>query len=270
MTGAAFLLGLAAASVVFLAFRFLRPAPRPSCEGHRDSSSGGDPLVELSTLAGGLAHEIRNPLSTLKVNLALLAEDLRDESVSPRDLRRRSLSRLASLQAEVDRLNGILDDFLRFITRQELTLERCDVNEIVKALVTFFEPKAEEHGVAVVTQLAAEPLWAWLDADLFRQVLLNLGLNAQEAMPEGGTLTIRTARGQGDTVRVEVSDTGPGLAPDIAARVFLPYFSTKPRGSGLGLALARRFVEAQNGRIEVVSEPGRGATFIVTLPLAKA
>jgi two-component system NtrC family sensor kinase len=105
---------------------------------------------------------------------------------------------------------------------------------------------------------------------LVKQVLLNLCLNAQEAMPQGGEITIRTSQSGDRWARVEVSDTGPGLAPEVAEHVFEPYFSTKPRGTGLGLALTRRIVRAHEGTIVAASHPGTGTTFAITLPLPNA
>lgn len=222
--------------------------------------------MEISALAGGLAHEIRNPLSTLKVNLQLLGEDWDDPSVSERDLRRRSRRRLDVLQGEATRLNEILDKFLRLIGRHELSLAPHDLNEIVRAFVAFFEPRTREAGIRIDMCLAEGPLRCRVDGDLCTQMLLNLGLNALEAMTAGGTLTVRTFAADVATACVEVADTGPGLAADSIERVFEPFHSGKPQGSGLGLAITRKIARAHGGEVVARNGDAGGAVFTITLP----
>ncbi len=235
-----------------------------------DSGAAGEQVMEIAALAGGLAHEIRNPLSTLKVNLQLLGEDWGDETVSVQDLRRRSLNRLETIQTEADRLHTIVDDFLRLIGRQELRLVPRDLNEVVRQFVEFYEPQAQANRVCIRMQLAEQPLVCRADEDLCKQILLNLCINAQEAMPQGGELTIRSDRSAPRMAFIEVSDTGAGLDAADVERIFEPYYSTKPHGTGLGLALTRRMVRAHGGTIAATSAPGHGTTFKVTFPLAAA
>ncbi|MGB9624927.1 MAG: sensor histidine kinase [Phycisphaerae bacterium] len=232
------------------------------------TNAANEQVIEISTLAGGLAHEIRNPLSTLKVNLQLLGEDWNDESIPPAELRRRSLGRLATLQAEATRLHHIVDEFLRLVGRQELRLVTTDINEVIRQFVEFYEPQAMANKVVIRTALSARPLPCRIDVDLCKQVLLNVCINAQEAMPKGGELAIRTREDAGRRACIEIADTGTGLDPQAAERIFEPYYSTKPGGTGLGLALTRRIVRAHGGTIQAAGRPGEGTTFTITLPLA--
>lgn len=227
-------------------------------------------IIELSELAGGLAHEIRNPLSTLKVNLQLLAEDLRDEPddrIDP-DFRRRAIQRLETLRSETDRLQSLLDDFLRFVGRHELKTQRADLNDVVRHLVEFVAPQAQRQGINLTASLFTSPLPCDLDDGLFKQALLNLLINAQDAMPDGGDLTV-TARPEGQWVRIDISDTGVGMETPVIERVFSPFFSTKKEGSGLGLSLTRRIVQDHGGSIAVQSKAGEGSTFTVRIPAAE-
>ena len=233
-------------------------------------SSTSDELAELATLAGGLAHEIRNPLSTLKLNLQLLAEDWRNEADDDPDLRRRSLNRLGILQAEAERLDRILDDFLRLVTRRELSTAPHNVNDVVARMVEFYGPQASSGAIQLRTALHDAPLYGRLDPDLFKQAILNVFLNAQEAMPDGGELIVRTAPGLDDTVRVDITDTGVGMEPEQAAKAVRAYYSTKKSGSGLGLAMTRRILDQHDGTLEIESEPGKGTNVIFRIPRSEA
>jgi signal transduction histidine kinase len=220
--------------------------------------------AEISQLAGGLAHEIRNPLSTLSLNLDLLLEDFQNAE-TPRD--RRVLQRLERLRPEVQRLHGILESFLRFARVQELKLERTDLNSVMEELCDFYEPHAATKGIVVRTRFAEDLPLILLDAELFKQAALNLVLNAEHAMPSGGELILLTRR-QGPWVVLEVIDTGVGMSEELRGRIFDPFFSTRAAGSGLGLPTTRKIIEAHGGAIGVQSEPGKGSQFSVRLPVS--
>jgi signal transduction histidine kinase len=240
-------------------------------------------LAELGTLTGGLAHEIKNPLSTVNLNVQLLQEDLREvmhefPTGSPMQERlARTQRRIDSLTREVQRLRDILEDFLRFAGRLKLDLHPTDVNAVITELVDFFAPQAQAAKVNLRTQLAS-PAEAPADAALLKQALLNLLINGVQAMdecrgkdvPHGGCneLIIRTERrknlGQ-EEVLIHVIDTGPGIAAEKIEKIFQPYFTTKKGGTGLGLPTARRIIEEHGGSISVHSEPGRGTDFCITL-----
>ena len=228
------------------------------------SSREAEQLVELSHLAGGLAHEIRNPLSTINVNLKLLSEDLarRDD-----EDHRRWLLRLRGVQEEANRLRGILDDFLRFAGKVELTLETVDLRRLVGELTDFFTPQAEEVHVMLRTALPDQPVRCHVDANLLKQAMLNLMINATQAMASGGEMLIRLASHDA-FARIEVIDTGPGIPADKLPNLFRAYYSTKAGGTGLGLPTTQRIVREHGGDIRVESEPGKGTRFILSLPLA--
>ena len=224
-------------------------------------------LVELGSLTGGLAHEIKNPLSTIKVNLQLLIEDLGAPGAD--EQQRRWLRRLRSVDAEVTRLQETLDDFLRYAGRYELTLGVTDLRLVLTDLTDFFSPQAEAKGVHVRTHVGERPLPVHIDTDLFKQAMLNLMINGQQAMVDGGDLMLR-AELVGSRVCVEVIDTGPGIGPEIAKSMFRAYCTTKRGGTGLGLPTAQRIIKAHGGQITVDTAPGKGTRFVIELPLHEA
>jgi signal transduction histidine kinase len=227
-------------------------------------TKGHDQLVELGHLAGGLAHEIKNPLSTVNMNLKLLAEDIarQDDPESQRSLRR-----LANVQTETARLKDILDDFLRYAGRMELTPEVIDLRRIVGELTDFFAPQADASRVVLRTSLPEQAVRVCVDVNLLKQALLNLMINALQAMPGGGELLIKLSSQRRSAV-VEVIDTGGGIAPDELPRIFQVYYSTKSHGMGLGLPTTRRIIREHGGTIQVDSQPGKGTRFLITLSLA--
>jgi signal transduction histidine kinase len=224
-------------------------------------------LVELGTLTGGLAHEIKNPLSTVKVNLQLLTEDLDHPGAD--ESQKRMLRRLSAVSNEVTRLQEVLDDFLRFAGKHELKPVTIDLRQVVSDLVDFFSPQAAATGVRVRMYLAEQPIWVHVDVDLLKQALLNLLINAQQAMASGGgELLLRTER-DGRRARVEVIDTGPGMPSEVAQKIFQAYYTTKPGGTGLGLPTAQRIIREHEGQITLDTALGRGSRFVIHLPLAK-
>jgi signal transduction histidine kinase len=251
-------------------------------------------LAEMGNLAAGLAHELKNPLSTLKLNLQLLEEDL---AAIPGGLEgggQRSLTRIATLKKEADRLRQTLDDFLRYAGRIELRAEIVPINQLVEELIDFLLPQAQAARVRVHTSLARENPLCPLDVNLFKQALLNLLLNAIQAMsPESqpgahmssasvqgtppvdgggsgsGELLIQTVQAK-DSAILYVSDTGVGIPAQNLPRVFDAYFTTKKGGTGLGLPTTRRIIEEHGGHITVQSEPGKGTSFRVELPRVQA
>ena len=231
-------------------------------------------LAELGTLTGGLAHEIKNPLSTIGLNLQLLRESINDANLPP-ELLSRFRNRLDAVTSETDRLRGILEDFLSFAGRLRLDSQPTDINATIEQLADFFHPQAEASGVRLRTQLDPAAGVLPLDATLFKQALLNLLINATQAMvearysgqPHGGSadLIVRTGP-NGDGVEIHVIDTGPGIDPKTREKLFQPYFSTKRKGTGLGLPTTRRIVHEHGGAITVHSDPGRGSDFTIHLP----
>ena len=220
----------------------------------------------IGTLASGLAHEIRNPLGTLSMNLQLLQEDWASP-VSDRESK--SARKIAVLLKEVRHLENILNDFLRFAAKPRLKLERVNLNKIAEDLLDFITPQAARANVRVLRSFspAAPPVQA--DPERIRQCLLNLLLNALQAMPDGGDLEVTTEPGPG-VCRVRVRDSGVGIPPEHLEQIFNLYFSTKPAGTGLGLPMAKKIVEEHRGSISVDSAPGKGTVFTIELPTLDA
>ena len=231
-------------------------------------------LEELSKLTGGLAHEIKNPLSTIKINLKLVGEELGDfdrgESGSAGANRdgsklKRALRKIKVIEKETERVEQILEGFLHYVGRTELQLASIDINELVGDMVDFYSPQAQSLAVTMRQGLHNEPLVCKVDADMLKQVILNLFINAQQAMAGGGELMIRTDRREKDAV-IEISDTGSGIEADKLEHIFDAFYSSRPQGSGLGLPTAKKIIEAHNGSITVNSEPGKGTSFVMRLP----
>lgn len=225
---------------------------------------------DIVSMTAGLAHEIKNPLSTIGLNAQLLAEGVEDLRIDPEE-KASLLRRLKALQREIERLRGILSDFLEYAGGIHVDAVMQDVNVVVDELIDFFLPQAEQAGVRVRPMLHPAPLIAPVDAGHLKQALLNLMLNAVQAMRDDpGDLIVRTTPATDPdgsrVVRIHVTDTGPGMDQQTQQRIFRPYFTTKAAGSGLGLPTARRLIEAQGGRIDVFSEVGKGTDVSVVLP----
>lgn len=218
--------------------------------------------TEIARLAGALAHEIKNPLSTIRLNMELLAEDL-DEPQTP--AQRRAVKRIGVMQRECQRLQDLLDDFLNFAKVRRLNLQPTDLNAEIEETLEFFEPQADAGGVEIVRYLAPDLPRVLLDAESFRAAMINLLLNAMQAMPEGGQIVVRTTA-TSEQVVLQLIDTGCGMDEHTAAHMFEAFFSTKPGGSGLGLPTTVKIIEAHGGRIHVQTEAGHGTQFTIELP----
>jgi signal transduction histidine kinase len=221
-------------------------------------------LAEMGKLAAGLAHELKNPLSTLKLNLQLLQEDLAQLPGAEA-----SRNRAATLWRVADRLSQTLEDFLRYAGRIELHLQPVSINTVVQDLVDFLNPQAQAAEIRLHTSLSpADPVCP-LDTHLIKQALFNLMINGIQAMANGGEMIIRT-QPAGDMALVDIADTGMGIAKENLPRILDAYFTTKKGGTGLGLPIARRIVEEHHGHLTVTSEPGKGTNFRVELPIEKS
>ena len=216
----------------------------------------------LKGVADGLAHELKNPLSTLRMNLQLLGEDIADDDSI---LARRVRKRAEIIEMQTRRIQETLDEFLRFARGEPLELVACDVNEVLQELLDFTAAERPRSDIRLLTDLRDDVREIVADTNLLKQALLNIIINAQQAMPEGGELIIRTAR-RGDAVEIQITDTGAGIPPEDQSRVFQIYYSTKEGGTGLGLATARRIVEQHDGTIRLYSAVGKGTNFVITLP----
>jgi signal transduction histidine kinase len=253
LTGALLALVLAAVGAV-LAFRRI--------ERFRQQAKQAERLAELGTLTGGLAHEIKNPLSTVQLNLQLLREDVRPDTPPGRRL----YNRLSICERETGRLRDILDDFLRYAGKIELDRAPISLNRLCEDLVDFFLPQAQLNKVQLRLKPATEDVVVCADERLLKQAVLNLVLNGVQAMPSGGELILQVSS-DGREARIDVIDTGSGISPEKVERIFDAYYSTKKSGTGLGLAMTRRIAGEHGGRVSVTSELGRGSIFALHLPL---
>ena len=214
-------------------------------------------------LGSGLAHEIRNPLNSMNMNLQMLGEELQGV---PGLEGGEHVEMLRSMQGEIKRIATLIDVFLQYARPATPQLEVRDLNEVLNATARFLQADFRQSGVELVLDL--EPLLpsVELDEGQLRQALLNILGNARQVMEPGGQVRVSTRAGMGGEVVVEIADTGPGIPADSLERIFEPFFSKRAGGTGLGLAIARQMVENHHGRIEVDSQLGRGTTFRIHLP----
>lgn len=218
-------------------------------------------LSALGNLAAVVAHEVRNPLNAISMGLQRLREEFPPAEGGA------DYARVVELtQGEIRRLNGIVEEFLSLARPLPLKPERVAPAELVQAVAALVEADARGRGVRLDVRTPADLPPARFDPDQMKQVLLNLVTNALEAMPQGGVLGLGAAARHG-TLLLTVEDTGEGIPADLLSRIFEPYVTTRTRGMGLGLAIARRIVDAHRGRIEAETRPGQGSRFTVTLPL---
>ncbi len=220
-------------------------------------------LAALTTLAAGIAHEIKNPLGSIGIHIQLIQKAIRNkETIERKDIE----SYLSVINEEVDRLNRIIVDFLFAVRPMDTKLEDSDINQVIKGLLEFVKYELEESNIRVETHLEEDLPKIKLDAKYFKQALLNLIKNSLYAMPDGGILKIETGQ-SGDTVFVKVIDNGVGIPKDIIDKIFEPYFTTKDFGTGLGLTLVYKIVKEHMGEIAVESKEGKGTTFILSFPV---
>ena len=216
---------------------------------------------QFDGLARELVHEIRNPLNSINLNLQLLEEDLSATDNRPDDLRQR----VQRVRGEVERLDRILDDFRRYAKLPAPAFEICNLGVLITEVLDFNEPEAQRQNVEVIRDIRRDLPPIRLDREQFKQALLNLIINANQAMEDGGKLAVRAQRLNGQ-IRIDVEDTGDGIPPDQLERIFELFFSTKREGTGVGLTIVKKVVEGHGGRVTVNSRANLGATFSIFLP----
>lgn len=225
--------------------------------------------TEIARLAGGLAHEVKNPLSTIRLNMGLLEEDVEEFDFSPRQ--RRILKRIETVKRETARLEELLNEFLIFARSHNLELKPADANQELKEIIEFFKPQADSANVEILEYYSNDLPTIRIDKRSFDRAILNLLLNALQAIESkeddrGGKEILVRTRPCGSEVAIDLIDSGCGMSDETLGRIFEPFFSTKMGGTGLGLPTVRKVVESHGARIAIQSELGRGTQFTLTFP----
>lgn len=215
-------------------------------------------LASLGNLAAGVAHEIRNPLSSIKGFATHFRERFRN---SPKDENTAGI-----MIQEVDRLDRVIGQLLDYARPLTMHLQEIQIQTIIQHALRMTETQARNKGISLQADLPPEIPAVGIDPDRMKQVFLNLFLNALGAMETGGVLTVTLKASANGRIRIEVRDTGVGIAPQNLDRIFDPYFTTKPSGAGLGLAIVQKIIDAHDAEIQIASTPGRGTTVTIVLP----
>jgi signal transduction histidine kinase len=218
-------------------------------------------MAQLGRITAGVAHEVKNPLNSMRLWL----ENLRESLPAGDDMPQQAVR---VLDNEIDRLDSVVKRFLDFTRPPELNQEEASLKEILDQVLRLARPQMDKSGISLVSHIEGDVPPVLVDSQLMNQALMNLVMNAIEAMPGGGTLTATLER-HGEMAEIRIADTGRGIAPENQKKIFQLFFSTRPGGSGIGLASAFRTVQLLNGSIDFTSELGRGTTFRIELPLAR-
>jgi two-component system sensor histidine kinase AtoS len=233
----------------------------------RRNMSRAEALASVGILASGIAHQIRNPLAGIRSTVQGLQRKLAPAA--------REWDRLQRVLAEIDRINNLIKSLLDFARPKATALEIIEIDSLLDEVLGLIGPAMDRAGVTAERETDAPRVRLRADRRRLQEAFLNVLLNAVQAMPQGGTVRVRTClEGDGGdgplTVAIQIGDTGPGVPPERAERIFQPFYTTRPDGTGLGLAVVRQIVEEHGGSVAVRSTPGEGATFIVRLPLHDA
>jgi signal transduction histidine kinase len=218
-------------------------------------------MAQLGRITAGVAHEVKNPLNSMRLWLENLKDSLPEGNEVP-------LQAVRVLDKEIDRLDSVVKRFLDFTRPPDLHLEEANLEEIIDQVLGVARPQIEKNNIQLDARFGTDAPQVLVDRQLLIQALVNLVLNAIEAMPEGGTLTIFLER-RGEMAEIRIQDTGRGIAPEYQKRIFQLFFTTRPGGSGIGLASTFRTVQLLNGSIDFTSEVGHGTIFRIELPLAR-
>lgn len=219
-----------------------------------------DRLSAISRLTSGVAHEVKNPLNAILMHVELARMKLNhgDYDLNPQ---------MDVISNEILRLDRVVKTFLDFTRPVQLNLTEVPLESFAGEIVELARPQAESSGISVTVEQSEEPVSVTVDADLLKQALLNIVVNAIEAMTDGGALRIESGV-RGDFAEIRISDTGPGISPEVRDKIYNLYFTTKAHGSGIGLAMTFRIIQLHDGTIDFSSEPGKGTTFVIRLPVA--
>ena len=217
-------------------------------------------LAAVGNTVSQIVHEIKNPL--------MIIGGFAQQLLKAQTLDSKGLQKLSIITEEVNRLESLMGEMRDYSRPPDLQRQTARIEKLLQEVFDSYLDILKEKGIELIL-VPPEPLQACnLDFQQLKQVLLNLVKNASEAMPAGGRITLSVAR-RPPNLEIVVADTGEGMAPDVAENIFTPYFTTKSKGSGLGLAISRNIIRAHNGDISVESQPGKGSTFTIKLPLAE-
>ncbi len=219
-----------------------------------------DRLAAISRVSGGVAHEVKNPLNAILLHVEVAKAKLSrgDTDVVPQ---------MEIISSEILRLDRVVKTFLDFTRPVELKLETVPVAQLLDEIVELARPQADASKIRVIVGHEVDGIGLRIDRDLLKQAMLNIVVNAMQAMPEGGELRFESLAGE-DAAEIRISDTGAGIPPELRDKIFRLYFTTKKEGSGIGLAMTFRIVQLHDGTIDFTSEPGKGTTFSIRLPIA--
>jgi signal transduction histidine kinase len=219
-----------------------------------------DRLAAISRVSSGVAHEVKNPLNAILLHVEVAKARLArgDTDIG---------QQMDTISSEILRLDRVVKTFLDFTRPVELKLSNVSLGEFVEDVVNLARPQAEASKIRIEVVQEADGVEIRVDRDLLKQALLNVVVNAIEAMPQGGELRFEAYAGE-DTAEIRVSDTGVGIPPELREKIFRLYFTTRREGSGIGLAMTFRIVQLHDGTIDFTSEPGKGTTFFIRLPIA--
>ncbi|NOZ14116.1 MAG: hypothetical protein GXO69_10835 [Acidobacteria bacterium] len=225
-------------------------------------------LSEAGILASGLAHEIRNPLNSIKINIQLLQEDL-EEAIQDESVKEEFQETIRLVTYEIGRLNELMTNFLTYARPTELKREDLDLTHFLDELIQFLKKQADEKGVILESSLPESAVMIRGDSRRLRQALMNILINDIQIVPEKGRIQV-SLKAVRDLAVIRVEDTGPGMTEEFMREIFVAFRSQRRGGTGLGLSIANKFIEAHGGGIKVESTVGKGTVFSVILPLKQS
>ncbi|MGB9597195.1 MAG: ATP-binding protein [Candidatus Poribacteria bacterium] len=235
------------------------------------SSEHDKRLKSLGNLAAGVAHEIRNPLNSMAITIQYLKDiigEVSEDKSKDQSLKTDAQECLDIMSYQVKELDRIVEEFLQLSRPMSINLKITNLNDFIKNFVPNFSSNFEVNGIKLICSYSSNPVFIRIDKDKFGQAISNIVINAVQAMPNGGELYITIREdSEANKAVIEIRDTGIGISQENIDRLFEPYFTTKPDGLGLGLAITHRIIEAHNGEIKVNSEEGQGSTFRILLPV---
>lgn len=220
-------------------------------------------LAAIGRMSSEVAHEIKNPLSSISLNVELLADEFKKY---PKVDTREGRSLIDSIMSEVDRLGGVADEYLQFVRQPSLELKKGDINGLIESLMKFLEKEATHKKILFIKMFDGKLPQAMIDERQFRQALLNIFRNSFDALPNGGEISVATKR-SGNHIEILIKDTGVGIPKEHIRRIFEPFFSTKDVGTGLGLSIAKDIINEHNGEITCESIKGKATIFTIRLPI---